>query len=40
MKLEYQHWRLGSAVEELKPLLIQTRTSSDTIMEEFEQRFS
>ena len=40
MKLEYEHWRLGGAVEELKPLMIHTRSSSDTIMEAFEQRFS
>ena len=38
MKLEYQHWRLGGAVEELKPLMIQTRSPSDRIMEEFERR--
>ncbi len=29
MKLEYQHWRLGGAMEELKPLLQQTHTRSD-----------
>jgi hypothetical protein len=40
MKLEYEHWRLGGAVEELKPLMIHTRSSSDIIMEAFEQRFS
>jgi spore cortex formation protein SpoVR/YcgB (stage V sporulation) len=40
MKLEYEHWRLGGAVEELKPLMIQTRSPSDTFMAEFEQRFS
>jgi hypothetical protein len=40
MKLEYEHWRLGGAVEELKPLMIQTRSSADTILEAFEQRFS
>jgi hypothetical protein len=38
MKLEYQHWRLGGAVEELKPLMIQTHSPSDRIMEEFERR--
>jgi spore cortex formation protein SpoVR/YcgB (stage V sporulation) len=31
MKLEYQHWRLGEAVEELKPLLTQTHAPSDEI---------
>lgn len=40
MKLEYEHYRLGGAVEELKPLMIQTRASSDTIIDEFERRFS
>ena len=38
MKLEYEHFRLGGALDELKPLLINTRSSSDTIMEAFEQR--
>jgi spore cortex formation protein SpoVR/YcgB (stage V sporulation) len=40
MKLEYQHWRLGGAVEELKPLMIQTRSPSDLIMEAFEKKLS
>src|SRR6266702_7823079 len=40
MKLEYQHWRLGGAVEELKPLMIQTRSPSDAVMEAFEKRLS
>ena len=40
MKLEYEHWRLGGAVEELKPLMIQTRSPSDLIMEAFENTFS
>ncbi len=39
MKLEYEHWRLGGSVEELKPLMIDTRSPSDRIVEEFEQRF-
>jgi hypothetical protein len=38
MKLEYEHFRLGGALDELKPLLITTRSPSDTIMEAFEQR--
>jgi hypothetical protein len=38
MKLEYQHYRLGGAVDELKPLLIDTRSDADKIMEVFEQR--
>jgi hypothetical protein len=37
MKLEYEHFRLGGALDELKPLLINTRSPSDTIMEAFEQ---
>jgi hypothetical protein len=40
MKLEYQHFRLGGAVDELKPLLIQLHSPSDRIMEEFERRFT
>jgi hypothetical protein len=39
MKLEYEHFRLGGAVEELTPLMIQTRSPSDTIMEAYEQQF-
>jgi hypothetical protein len=38
MKLEYEHFRLGGALDELKPLLINTRTPSDKIMEVFEHR--
>ena len=38
MKLEYEHFRLGGALDELKPLLIHTRSPSDKIMEAFEQR--
>jgi hypothetical protein len=40
MKLEYQHWRLGGAVDELRPLMIQTRSLSDLIMEAFEKKVS
>ncbi len=40
MKLEYQHFRLGGAVDELKPLMIQPYSPSDKIMEEFERRLS
>src|SRR6266436_3032132 len=40
MKLEYEHFRLGGALDELKPLLITTSTPSEKIMEEFEQRLS
>jgi len=39
MKLEYEHFRLGGAVEEITPLMIQPRSSADTIKEEFEQRY-
>ena len=38
MKLEYEHFRLGGALDELKPLLMNTRSTSDKIMEAFEQR--
>src|SRR6266851_9224140 len=38
MKLEYEHFRLGGAVDELKPLMIQPYSPSDKIMEEFERR--
>ena len=38
MKLEYEHFRLGGAVDELKPLLIDTRSTSDKILEAFKQR--
>ena len=38
MKLEYEHFRLGGALDELKPFLIQPHSNTDTIMEEFEQR--
>ncbi len=40
MKLEYEHWRLGGAVEELKPLMTDARSPSDRIIDEFERRFS
>ena len=40
MKLEYEHWRLGGAVEELKPLMIDARSPSDKIIDEFERRIS
>ena len=38
MKLEYQHYLLGGAIDELKPLMIQPRSNTDIIMEAFEQR--
>ena len=39
MKLEYQHYRLGGALDELKPLLIQPHSKADTVMDEFHKRF-
>jgi hypothetical protein len=38
MKLEYQHYRLGGALDELKPLLIQPSSKVDKVMEEFHKR--
>jgi hypothetical protein len=38
LKLEYEHFRLGGALDELKPLLIKPHSPSDRIMEAFEQR--
>ena len=38
MKLEYEHFRLGGALDELEPLLIQPHSPADRIMEEFERR--
>jgi hypothetical protein len=41
MRLEYQRWRLGGAVEELKPLLIQGHTKADELTALLESdRFS
>ncbi len=39
MKLEFQHYRLGGALDELKPLMIQPSSKADTVMEEFHKRF-
>ncbi len=38
MKLECQHFLLGGALDELKPLLRDTRSAPDKIVEAFEQR--
>ena len=38
MKLEYEHFRLGGALDELRPLLIQPHSKADTIMEEFHKQ--
>src|SRR5713101_5799387 len=37
LKLEYQHWRISSAFEELTPFLMQTRSRVDLVLETFEQ---
>ncbi len=33
MKLQYQHYRLGGSLDELKPLLIQLLSNADQVME-------
>ena len=38
MKLEYEHFRLGGALDELRPMLIQPQSPTDRVMEEFERR--
>jgi hypothetical protein len=38
MKLEYEHWRLGGAIDELKPLMIQTRSNTDRVLEILEEK--
>ena len=38
MKLEYEHFRIGAALDELTPLLIEPHSKADTIMEEFHKR--
>jgi hypothetical protein len=37
MKLEYHHWRISGAFEELTPLLIQPRIRSDAAIEAYGQ---
>lgn len=37
MKLEYQHWRISNAFEELKPLSIQPRSLVDIALDTFAQ---
>jgi hypothetical protein len=37
LKLEYQHWRISSAFEEIKPLLLQPRSLADTALETMQQ---
>jgi hypothetical protein len=38
MKLEYEHWRLGGAVEELTPLMLHIPSASERIMEHVEEK--
>ena len=38
MKLEYQHFRLGDAVDELRPLMIQPRSNVERVMEAMNER--
>jgi hypothetical protein len=38
MKLEYEHWRLGGAVEELTPLMLHMPSASEKVMELFEEK--
>ena len=38
MKLEYEHFRLGGAVDELRPLMIQPRSNIDRVMEAMNER--
>ena len=40
MKLEYQHWRISSAFEEIKPLFLQPRSRVDIALETFEQNLA
>ena len=38
MKLEYEHFRLGGAADELKPLMIHPRSNVDRVMEAMHER--
>jgi hypothetical protein len=38
MKLEYEHWRLGGAVEELKPLMVRLPSTTEKVMEPLEEK--
>jgi hypothetical protein len=38
MKLEYEHWRLGGAVEELTPLMLHIPSASEKVMELVEEK--
>jgi hypothetical protein len=38
MKLEYEHFRLGSATDELEPLMIHPHSKSEKVMEILDQK--
>jgi hypothetical protein len=38
MKLEYEHFRLGGAVDELRPLMIHPHSKSDRVMEILDEK--
>jgi hypothetical protein len=38
MKLEYEHWRLGGAVEELTPMILHIPSASEKVMELVEEK--
>jgi hypothetical protein len=38
MKLEYQHFRLGGAADELRPLMTQPQSNIDRVMEVMNER--
>jgi|GEM_PF-1755947 len=38
MKLEYEHFRLGGAADELKPLMIRPRSKSDRVWEILDEK--
>lgn len=38
MKLEYEHFPIGGAVDELRPLMILPQSNTDMVMEEYERR--
>jgi hypothetical protein len=38
MKLEYEHFRLGGAVDELMPLMIRSRSKSERVTEAIDER--
>jgi hypothetical protein len=38
MKLEYEHFRLGGAVDELTPLMIRTRSNSERVKEILDEK--